>query len=250
MRPFGDLISLLNKHVQPLSLVDFLESLLTALFLGAAIGFERQWRNSAAGLRTNTLVSVGAALFVLFAPLTGVKGDLRVAAQIVSGIGFIGGGAILREGLTIRGVNTAATLWCSAAIGCLCGAGLLKQSAIATAVILFANLVLRPISHRMMDNPRFVSDSEIHYHFQFTCGAKDESRLRKLLVSSVAETEFGIRSIRSEPIEHSEVISVKSELISARKNHHLMERIVGIFSSDSDADNITWEAVADKTPRE
>src|ERR1700722_15434038 len=86
-----------------------------ALLLGALIGLERQWRQHTAGLRTNTLVCLGAALFVSLAPLIGQPSEsTRDAAQVVSGIGFLGGGVILREGFTVRGMNTAATLWCSA----------------------------------------------------------------------------------------------------------------------------------------
>ena len=95
-------------------------NLAVALGLSAVIGFERQWRNRLAGLRTNTLVSLGAATFVIFAALVpGEASPTRVAAQVVSGIGFLGAGLIFREGLSVRGLNTAATLWCSAAIGVL-----------------------------------------------------------------------------------------------------------------------------------
>jgi MgtC family len=95
-----------------------------AVALGAAIGFERQWRQRLAGLRTNTLVALGAATFVVFESLFPNDGSpTRVAAQVVSGIGFLGAGIIFREGLNVRGLNTAATLWCSAAIGVLAGAG-------------------------------------------------------------------------------------------------------------------------------
>src|SRR6516165_4844399 len=94
-----------------------------AVSLGAAIGFERQWRNRLAGLRTNALVALGSATFVVFEALMPDASPTRVAAQVVSGIGFIGAGLIFREGLSVRGLNTAATLWCSAAIGVLAGAG-------------------------------------------------------------------------------------------------------------------------------
>ncbi|MDQ2944710.1 MAG: MgtC/SapB family protein [Acidobacteriota bacterium] len=231
-------------------LVDFVESLVAALLLGAVIGFERQWRNSAAGLRTNTLVSLGAALFVLFAPLSGVKGDLRVAAQIVSGIGFIGGGAILREGLTIRGVNTAATLWCSAAVGSLCGAGLLIQAAIAGGVILFANLVLRPISHKMMGDVKLLSDAETQYLFRVTCKDGEESRLRKLLVSAVSETGLIICSLHSEPTKNAGLLEIKAAILSAKKNDHLMEKVVSVFSSDPATGSLSWEVAAQKSSHE
>jgi len=95
-----------------------------ALLFGALIGFERQWRQRMAGLRTNALVSVGAAGFVVFSmTFSADSSPTRVAAQIVSGIGFLGAGVILREGINIRGLNTAATLWCSAMVGTFAGAG-------------------------------------------------------------------------------------------------------------------------------
>jgi len=95
-----------------------------ACAVGAAIGFERQWRQRLAGLRTNTLVALGAASLVVFDGLfSGGTASTRVAAQVVSGIGFLGAGIIFREGLNVRGLNTAATLWCSAAVGVLAGGG-------------------------------------------------------------------------------------------------------------------------------
>src|ERR1700676_4372304 len=99
-------------------------NLAVALGLSAAIGFERQWRNRLAGLRTNPLVALGAASFVTFAALVpGEASPTRVAAQVVSGIGFLGAGLIFREGLSVRGLNTAATPWCFAAVGVLAGDG-------------------------------------------------------------------------------------------------------------------------------
>jgi putative Mg2+ transporter-C (MgtC) family protein len=117
-------------------------NLAVALGLSAVIGFERQWRNRLAGLRTNTLVSLGAATFVIFAALTpGEASPTRVAAQVVSGIGFLGAGLIFREGLSVRGLNTAATLWCSAAIGVLAGAGFLLYATVATGFVVFVKSV-------------------------------------------------------------------------------------------------------------
>jgi len=98
-----------------MTLTAFLELTLSAL-LGAAIGFERQWNQGMAGLRTNALVAFGAACFV------GLHIE-QAAAYIVTGIGFLGAGVIFREGGSVRGLNTAATLWCSAAVGALSGAG-------------------------------------------------------------------------------------------------------------------------------
>src|SRR5580698_8159489 len=145
--------------------------LAVACGLSSLIGFERQWRNRLAGLRTNTLVALGSASFVIFEGL--VPGDTsptRVAAQIVSGIGFLGGGLIFREGLSVRGLNTAATLWCSASIGALCGAGFLLEAAIGAGGVLAANLLLRPVANLIQSQPPMVDhDSELLYLFRVKC---------------------------------------------------------------------------------
>ena len=119
----------------------------TAVALGAIIGFERQWRQRLAGLRTNTLVALGAASFVVYENLFSPEANItRVAAQVVSGIGFLGAGIIFREGLNVRGLNTAATLWCSAAVGVLAGGGALSYAALAAGMVIVVNLLLQGLT--------------------------------------------------------------------------------------------------------
>src|ERR1700761_2107979 len=113
--------------------------LTVALLLGSAIGFERQWNQKMAGLRTNALVALGACGFVVFSGLVGQGDPTRVAAQVVSGIGFLG------DGINVHGLNTAATLWCSAMVGTLAGAGHFAPSLLAAAFVIGTNLVLRPL---------------------------------------------------------------------------------------------------------
>src|SRR5919198_2904382 len=154
-------------------------NLAVAFFLSAVIGFERQWRNRLAGLRTNTLVALGAASFVVFEALApGEASPTRVAAQVVSGIGFLGAGLIFREGMSVRGLNTAATLWCSAAVGVLAGAGYLAYAALATGFIVFVNLLLRPIVNFINRQPLVSSEVETGYLIALTCRAEDEAHVR------------------------------------------------------------------------
>lgn len=122
-----------------------------AVLFGGVIGLERQWRQRLAGLRTNALVSLGAATFILFQTIFAVADPTRIAAQVVTGIGFLGAGIIFREGLSIHGLNTAATLWCSAAIGILAGAGAFKAAAIATIFVVSVNLLLRTVVKKIND---------------------------------------------------------------------------------------------------
>lgn len=125
----------------------FTVGVVAALVMGLAIGIERQVGRHPAGLRTNALVCVGAALFVSISHLVEHDGSLtRIAAQVASGIGFLGAGVILHEGANVKGMTTAATIWCSAAIGSLCGAGYPGHAAIGTGVILITNLALHPAS--------------------------------------------------------------------------------------------------------
>jgi putative Mg2+ transporter-C (MgtC) family protein len=144
-----------------LSWVDVAIRLFAAAALGGAIGLEREVREREAGLRTHLLVSVGAALFTLvsaygwsdftFSARSGVTFDpTRIAAQIVTGIGFLGAGAIIRQGLSVRGLTTAATLWLAAAIGMASGAGYWEAAVIATIGAIITLWPLRIVAHRTM----------------------------------------------------------------------------------------------------
>jgi putative Mg2+ transporter-C (MgtC) family protein len=131
-----------------LSDAELIQRLLLAALLGGLIGLEREWRNKDAGLRTNILIAIGSALFTLMSiELTdGSNGDAsRVAAQIVTGIGFLGAGAIMRTDAGIQGLTTAATIWVNAAVGVAAGGGEYHLAFIATGVTLAVLLALQPI---------------------------------------------------------------------------------------------------------
>jgi putative Mg2+ transporter-C (MgtC) family protein len=121
--------------------------------LGGLIGLERELREREAGLRTHLLVAVGAALFTIAGAYGFDSGNVdptRVAAQIVTGIGFLGAGAIIRQGFSIRGLTTAATLWVVAAVGLSAGAGYYSGAVITTGVVLVALWPLRLIAYHML----------------------------------------------------------------------------------------------------
>lgn len=127
---------------------EFTLRLLAALGAGLCIGFERQWHHKSAGLRTNTLVSIGSAIFVLISILVTEDGNgdvTRIIGQVVTGIGFLCAGIIFKEGINIHGLTTAVTVWCCAAIGCLAAGGFFKETLIATTFIIIINLILKPI---------------------------------------------------------------------------------------------------------
>ena len=163
----------------------YISHLLAAMMFGALIGAERQWRQRMAGLRTNALVATGAAVFILSSVSASPDSPGRIAAQIVSGIGFLGAGVIMREGMNIRGLNTAATLWCSAGIGVLCGVGNFWHAAAATLIILCANILLREAAQRINQFPGATED-EKHYVLKVTCHDADENAISRLLLTLAA----------------------------------------------------------------
>lgn len=123
----------------------FLFALIICYLLSLFIGLERQSRRRSAGLRTTVLVAIGSYLFVSFSFLiTDYQIDIsRIAAQVVTGIGFLGAGVIIKDGEKVRGLTTAATLWCTSSIGVLCAGGYVKEAVTGTLVILFSNIILR-----------------------------------------------------------------------------------------------------------
>ena len=127
--------------------VEVVLRLLLAAGLGAAIGAEREFRQKPAGLRTNILIALGSALLTMTSLETGRGGGTpdRIAAQIVTGIGFLGGGAILRSGTNIHGMTTAATIWVNAAIGLAAGAGFFAMATMTTAITLAVLALLPPV---------------------------------------------------------------------------------------------------------
>lgn len=127
---------------------ELIERLLLAAALGGVLGFEREWRQKNAGLRTNILIATGSALFTLMSiDLSASSGGdaTRVASQIVTGIGFIGAGAIMRTKDGIRGLTTAAMIWVNAAIGVAVGGGEYRLALIATAVTLLVLILMNPL---------------------------------------------------------------------------------------------------------
>jgi uncharacterized membrane protein YhiD involved in acid resistance len=158
----------------------FAERIVLALLLGAVIGIERQWRQRMAGLRTNALVAVGAALFASISILMNATiNPTQVAAYVVSGIGFLAGAVIFKEGFNLRGLNTAATLWATAAVGTLCGSGFAADATIGAAVVLSANVFLRPIVARINRQPLEQTELAQVYEVAVTCLEPQEEAVRR-----------------------------------------------------------------------
>ncbi|WP_337171159.1 MgtC/SapB family protein [Gemmatimonas aurantiaca] len=179
-------------------------NLSTAFVLGALIGIERQVRQRTAGLRTNTLVAVGAAIFVslgarLFEMNGGSQTPIHIVAYVVSGIGFIGAGAIMKEGASISGLNTAATLWGSGAVGACAGAGLLGEAGLASLFVLASNTLLRPVVNRINRRPFREETGEATYMVIVICSCDLQSDIREKVAEILEDASYPARQIDDHP---------------------------------------------------
>lgn len=229
-----------------MAMTPFVLNLLLAMSLGAVIGAERQWRQRMAGLRTNALVATGAAVFILGSMSTDPSSAGRVAAQIVSGIGFLGAGVIMREGLNIRGLNTAATLWCSAAIGVLCGLGQYWNAVLATLVILCANILLREAAQRINLQPQQqATDLEVCYRIQVTCGEQDEILVRTLILQALNGVALRLQSLRSADIAIPGQLEVCAEITANPSVQKEIEGIVCRVSLEKSVSAVRWRIASE-----
>ncbi|KYN88676.1 hypothetical protein ATY35_02270 [Vibrio cidicii] len=225
----------------------FILPLLLAAALGALVGLERQWHQRMAGLRTNALVSLGAASFTLMSSM--MEGDAspsRVAAQVVSGIGFLGAGVIMKEGANIRGLNTAATLWCSAAVGVMCGTGLWSGAVAVALMILLTNMALRPVVRVINQRPLAqVQQVECwwQYRLEVVCRDEDEAYVRALLLQGISSGALQLQKLESEnqaneSVTYSRVIS---SVIASQRSDSQIERVIGRLSLEPSVSLASWQ---------
>jgi putative Mg2+ transporter-C (MgtC) family protein len=216
-----------------------------AALLGVAIGLERQLRQHPAGLRTNTLVCVGAALFVSLSTLIAPESDrTRVAGQVVSGIGFLGGGVILREGLNVRGMSTAATLWCSAAIGVLAGAGLLAEAAVGTACILIIHLALRPVVMAIDARMKSATAVETSYRLRAVCTSEQASLIRTIILRHInGHPAMTVQGLTLQDTDKPGATAVLADIYSHERNDKFLNDVVSRLSLEHCVTSVSWERV-------
>ncbi|MEU7144043.1 MgtC/SapB family protein [Nocardia sp. NPDC046473] len=223
--------------------VEMILRLLAGVGFGAAIGFERQYRARMAGLRTNALVAAGATLFVLLSAHGFSGGDAdptRVAAQIVSGIGFLGAGVIIRDGLNVRGLNTAATLWCAAAVGALAGAGMYSTAAAGTVAVVGVNVALRAAGRAVDKQPEAGHEQPASYAFAAVTNDDNEAHVRALLVQALTRTDFQLISISSANTGTPGRVEVRAELFGDQRDDRQMESAVSRLSLEPSVTSVGW----------
>jgi putative Mg2+ transporter-C (MgtC) family protein len=229
--------------------IDFSLRLGVALFLGGAIGIERQWRQTKAVLKTNVLVCMGSSMFVMMSVMTpGDSSPTRMAAQVVSGIGFLGGGIILRDGASIKGLNTAATLWCAAAVGTLSGGGFLFQAYVGSAAVVVANLVLRPLIEQIKFQPQLLGESNTYYRCSLICDRQEEMMIRDLLLhllSGKAIMLNGIQSRSMESIGKADQTALEIDIMTPRRNDRLIEQFAQQLQDKAKNNGLSWQILSE-----
>ena len=194
-----------------------------------------------AGLRTNALVALGACGFVAFSGMVGEGDPTRIAAQVGTGIGFLGAGVILREGVNVHGLNTAATLWCSSMVGTIAGAGYFVPSLLAAAFVIATNLCLRPLVRHLNRLTISAPDAETHYTVEIDCRSVEEARIRALMLRELTHAGVGLRRIDSQDIPDTTKVRVTAQGVAAKRSDPALEQIVGRLSLEPEIFAATWQ---------
>jgi len=223
-----------------MDLPDFVSRILLAVLLGFLIGLERQLTGHMAGIRTNVLVSLGASIFVLVSIVMDAPDVTRIAAQIVTGVGFLCSGIIFKDGANVRGINTAATIWCTAAIGTLCSAGKPFYALAATGVLLAANVIIRFIATRIYPLKGF--DEEEHtYKITVVCSEQKEFDVRSLIMTYIAGTRLSLIDLESADVTGGKVEIKAIMICGSKKQDETAEKLVGKISLEEGVTKAGWE---------
>ncbi|WP_332697999.1 MgtC/SapB family protein [Bosea sp. (in: a-proteobacteria)] len=233
------------RFVQTFDLYPFLDSVVSlaaAFILGSLIGAERQYRQRTAGLRTTVLVAVGSAAFVdLAMRMAGAHEAVRVVSYVVSGIGFLGAGVIMKEGMNVRGLNTAATLWCAAAVGACTGADMLAEGALVTVFVLAGNTLLRPLVNAINRTPINERASEATYEVVVTTNEASLPAVRDALVEHLEAAKYPTSDVKT--VERGEgTIEIVAVLISTAVERKELDNVVERLERVPGVKHATWES--------
>lgn len=226
---------------------EFALRVLLATGCGLIIGLERQFRSRTAGLRTQALVAAGAAVFVLFGEQAMLpQAPLQIAAYVVSGVGFLGGGVILRQGFTVQGLNTAATLWCSAAVGCQAAAGHLLPALTTTGVVVGIHLLLRPLGRLVDRAPGTKEETISQYTLMVLVRRKQEPQLRAQLVQALSSPQFALRRVTSGEVQiqssGAAMMELRVEILIEGNAHALLDGLVTRLSLEHGVSSLSWQS--------
>jgi len=231
--------------VEQMEFLDFVLRLFAGALLGAAVGIERHWRQKSAGLRTNTLVSLGATAFILLSIEIGGDATGRIASYVVSGIGFLGAGVIMKDGLNVQGLNTAATIWCSAAVGTLSGMGLFPQATMVAVTIMLTHIILRPIGIKL-NRLTFIKSPNVPTDYLVTikCLTEIENPIRVLLMKMLDDNaKLLLQSLASDETQDATKVVITAIIKSATQQDSQIERVASRLTIEEKVIKVSWEII-------
>jgi putative Mg2+ transporter-C (MgtC) family protein len=220
--------------------LDSLVSLFAAFVLGGLIGAERQYRQRGGGLRTHVLVAVGAATFVdIGIHLNGNIGGAQIISYVVSGVGFLGAGVIMKQGSNVWGLNTAATLWCSAAVGACAGADFAFEAIALTCFVLAGNTLLRPLVNAINRAPIDQAATEAIYEVRMTTNADQIDDGRELLRDELEQAKYPPQDIEVIEREQGDAELVAT-LLGSTADPHELDDLVARLEANPLVQNAGW----------
>lgn len=225
--------------------LDVLIRISLAIGCGLLIGLERQITGHLGGIKTNILISLGSCIFVLFSFLVGENVDkTRIAAQVVTGVGFLCSSVIMKNGVSVNGINTSATIWCTSAVGILCSLGMWRISILVTCLLILANLIFYPIAEKIPTLRKFNDEEENNFLLSVRCDDSDIFNLRKYIVDILDETAFVLTGIEINQNEKNYNHQTNIELTlhySGKQDNSLMENIVTSLCKNEQIFGVNWK---------
>jgi putative Mg2+ transporter-C (MgtC) family protein len=243
LSPFGTLTEVFFwEGTEDVTLLDFVICIGCSLVFGFLIGLERQLTGHTAGIRTNILVCMGACMFTLFSRLMDATDTTRVAAQVVTGIGFLCTGIIFKEGLNVRGLNTAATIWCTAAIGVLCSSGLVLYATAAAAILIASNLFFRFVADRVSPLAR-IEEYENTYVLSVSCIDEYEFGIRASIMNCLNNTKLHLTNLESADEIGGKVEIEATVQVSGRRRDEVIEKLTAKIALEKGVNKVGWKLV-------
>lgn len=225
-----------------------------AIILGLLIGFERQWTRHPAGILTNLIVCMGSFLFAAFAFVAAVDpagitsriDPSRIPSGIVSGIGFLGAGVMIKEGLNIRGLNTAATIWATSAVGVMCCATNIWFSVIAGVAIVLCHLLFHPLS-QLVTNKRYDHEDKSYvermYSISVVVGDESAPSVREKLILSIKnEKSVLLRNLETTDVD-DDFVKIKAIISSIDKDESRIEKIITLVGIETNVVRSGWKKI-------
>lgn len=201
-----------------------------SLLLGILIGVERQYKQRHTGLVTHALVALGAASYASLPGALGLELDLRMGSQVVTGIGFLGAGLIMRDGTSIKGLSTAATVWSTGAVGVFVGYGFLLLAVETTLFVILSNILLPRLARYVTGYSSLPADNEKIYFVKIQCDLQKVDIVKSSIVQAIALKNLRLMSMDSDTYEEKGISEINVSVISAKGEEKSIDALIGFLA--------------------